>query len=686
MNKENKNQNNFFAKAWTYLKSSKSNFLLFIIALVLLNLVCIRAYKRLDITQSSSYSLSKGSKTAVKSLEKDLSIKVYFSPNLPSQYEQVSQYVKDLLAEYKGAANSHFKYEFEDLSKPEAQREASAYGLQMIQTQELKGNEASVKAVYMGIVFLYDDQTEKIDSLTSSDGLEYAITTMINKITSAANVLTGISGDVTLKLYTNSELEAYRIQGFDKVESVVKDAYETVNKKHQGRILFDKISPSAEELESTAEKYGIQLLDGPNGKGVFGLVLEHEEKFRVIPLQIVPIQFGRAILGYQVSGLEDLDKVIDDNLLRLVNRSNKIGYLCENGELSLNDDQNGAGVYRQIVEDLYELEELNLAKNDIPDDVQTIVINGPKITYSDEVLYKLDQFVLKGGNLVIYADPFNVSQGQMNYVFEPIDTGLEKLLSAWGVELKNDYVKDKNGYTGYHQQYGKLTYYSAPVISEKYIDQKNPITKNLNELMVLETSSLDASKAKEIEGEKLTVLVKTSPESWTVTDDINLMPSPLAPPDEPAKENLESKTVAVLLEGEFKSAFPAKENEGDLKTGGHLAKSIMPGKVFVTGSTKTANPAMLPDDKRDQAVSFVRNVIDYMNGNEDLCLMRTKGLDLRTMTNLNTGFAVFTRYFNQFGIPLLVIIAGLVVTILRNVHRTKIHEKYDPDNSRDIKK
>ena len=61
-----------------YLKSPKSDFLLFIIALVLLNLVSARSFFRLDATAPKSYSLSQASKQVVKTLEQPLSVKVFF--------------------------------------------------------------------------------------------------------------------------------------------------------------------------------------------------------------------------------------------------------------------------------------------------------------------------------------------------------------------------------------------------------------------------------------------------------------------------------------------------------------------------------------------------------------------------------------------------------------------------------
>ena len=83
---------------------------------------------------------------------------------------------------------------------------------------------------------------------------------------------------------------------------------------------------------------------------------------------------------------------------------------------------------------------------------------------------------------------------------------------------------------------------------------------------------------------------------------------------------------------------------------------------------------------------FVRNAIDYMNGNEDLCTMRTKGLVLNTLSNKNTVFALIVKYFNQFGIAVIVAIIGLVMWRARVIRRKNIHNRYNPNDKREIVK
>ena len=105
-------KNNGSASGWSkfvsWIKNPSSDIVLFIVLLVLINLVGVRAFARFDLTGPKSYSLSDASKEAVKIIEEPLSIKVFFSSNLPAPYSNVDQYVRDILVEYKNNANKNF--------------------------------------------------------------------------------------------------------------------------------------------------------------------------------------------------------------------------------------------------------------------------------------------------------------------------------------------------------------------------------------------------------------------------------------------------------------------------------------------------------------------------------------------------------------------------------------------------
>ena len=696
-----------------YLKSPKSDFFLFILLLIFANLVVSRSYFRIDLTSPKSYSLSKGSEQVVKTLEEPLSVKVFFSDNLNAPYSSVYQYIKDILVEYKSAANDNFSYEFVDMKKPENERLASTYGLNQIQIQELKNNEVGMKRVWMGIVLLYADRIETLDALTSTDGLEYRITTTISNMVSTTSALSGLSGEVKLTLYASKKLADFKIIGFSQMEDEIRSALAEVNKKNKNRISFASIDPAPAEIPELVEKYGIQSLNwnDPNlgsGTGAVGLVLEYGEKATLFPVKMSRDFFGRNM----ITGLEDLNVQIEESLKSIVSKSQEIGYITGHGELELEGQsqygQPTQSVFAKLLSDRYTLKEIKLSEEEIPQKYASVIINGPKSSFTDEELYKIDQYVLKGGNLLVFVDPFEEKQSNpySQPTYEPVNTGLEKNLEKFGVAVGKKYVYDLNCFSQTDRQYGKMNFYIAPMMQKNTLEQKNPITKNLGYVIFFQNAPLDISAAKENSNAKVTVLAKSSKESWTVDSNISPDPRFISVPSD--KSTMASENLAVLVEGKFSSAFSGKpeskpaegENvekkaetdnaQSSISSNEHLSKSVQNSKIIVIGSSILGgatipmfNNAQLLDAEGNQPVSmFIRNAVDYLNGEEDLCTMRTKGLSLNTLTVKSVAASTVAKYFNEIGLVVIVALCGLIVLLKIKAKKRAIRERYNPNDSR----
>lgn len=686
-----------------YLKSPKSDIFLFVLLLILANLVVSRSYFRLDLTSPKSYSLSKGSEQVVKTLEEPLSVKVFFSDNLNAPYSSVYQYIKDILVEYKSAANDNFSYEFVDMNKSENEKLARTYGLNQIQIQELKNNEVGMKRVWMGIVLLYADRIEILDALTSTDGLEYRLTTTISNMVSTTSALAGLAGEVKLTLYATKKLADFKIIGFNQMEDEIRAAYSEINKKNKNRIHFESLEPQAGDIPSLVEKYGIQSLnwsdpDLGQGTGAIGLVLEYGEKFSLLPVKMTRDFFGRNM----ITGLEGLSEQIEESLKSLVSKSQEIGYITGHGEIEANEPnqygQPSESALSKLISDRYTLKEIKLAEEEIPQSLSSIIINGPKSSFTDAELYKIDQYVLKGGNVLLFLDPFEekMDNPYQPPTYSPINTGLEKNLEKWGISVGKKYVYDLNCFSQSDRQYGKMNFYIAPMMQKNTLDQKSPITKNLGYVIFFQNAPIDISAAKENKDARVTVLAKSSKESWTVDSNISPDPRFISVPSD--KSTMASENLSVLIEGKFTSAFAGKpsEKEGEnaeksaISSSEHISKSVQNSKIIVIGSSILGggkiplfNNAQLLDEEGKQPVSmFVRNAVDYLNGEEDLPAMRTKGLSLNTLTVKSAAAATVAKYFNEIGLVVIVALCGLLVLLKIKAKKRAIRERYNPNDSR----
>ena len=679
-----------------WITSPKSDFILLIILLVLLNLVGANAFFRLDLTSPKSYSLSQSSKELVKNLEEPLSVKVFFSENLPSPYNTVEQYLKDILVEYKGSANKNFSYEFFDMSKAENEELASSYRIRQKQIQEVKDNEVGFKNVFMGLALVYADSIEVLDDLVSPDGLEYRLSTTMSKMINTTSALAGLKDNVEITLYSNSELASFGIKNFNQIEKTVLSAVNEVNKKNMNRISFKVVSPNQDEVSALCEKYGVDEINWnneketdvtkQNGKAMIAVVMEYNDNFKLLPVRL-----SRSIFGsYGIAGLDNLETVITENLQTLVSRSDKIGYLTGFGTKDLSGQQSDSTALKQITKDTYQFVELDLEKDEIPSTISNIVIASPKEKISEKVFYKLDQFLMNGGNLTVFADMFQEIPASNQYQlpeYKFLETGLPEFLANYGIVLNQDCVMDMNCYKNFQQGYGEIPMYYVPIIQRETVSQKNPITKNLSYILMFQNSSIDLNLSENVKG---TVLIKSSKESWTMKDNIIMHPLYISPA---AKEEQSSFNLAVLAEGKFKSQFeknPQEKNENksnkDLISGGtnsHLSNGTKNGKIFVTGSSVIISPMLIDDSGREPISIFVRNVLDYMNGNEDLCLMRTKGLSLNTLNKTSAVSVKVAKIINQYGVPFLVLVVGFVIWRMRVKHRRKIRIEYASTDERE---
>ena len=194
----------------------------------------------------------------------------------------------------------------------------------------------------------------------------------------------------------------------------------------------------------------------------------------------------------------------------------------------------------------------------------------------------------------------------------------------------------------------------------------------------------------------VTELVFSSDKSWVSNGAVSLDPFSMNPPSDKNEKN--AKLLATIIEGSFSSAFDSSvvnssaeegnsaKQSSDFLVQSHLKKSVQRGKIFVAGSSSITG-SQVSDGKGAQPVEmFVRNVIDYFNGNEELCAMRTKGSLINLLHNTNSYAALLAKYFNEFGLTALTILAGFFVWSAREKRRKKIHDTYNPDDKRVIKR
>ena len=167
--------------------NSKKNFIIYsfvlFAVLVVLNMISRNKFFRWDLTDNKMYSLSESSKSVVSKIDDLMTLKVYFSNNLPGEYGNNRRYLQDILEEYAAFSDGNLTFEFyEPETDEDLQTDAQKSGIQPVQLQVIENDKVEVKRVYMGLVFMYEDAREVIPVIQTTTGLEYDITTNIKKL------------------------------------------------------------------------------------------------------------------------------------------------------------------------------------------------------------------------------------------------------------------------------------------------------------------------------------------------------------------------------------------------------------------------------------------------------------------------------------------------------------------------
>ena len=726
-------------------------FTIYLAVVVLVNIAGITLFFRMDLTANKVYSISEASKKVVSTLSEPLTIKVFFTKDLPAPHNNTERYLHDLLEEYSIYSNSYFNYRFYNVSSDEGeisedvredQKLANNYGIHPIQIQAIEKDEVKFQRAYMGLVLIHGDLIERIPTITATEGLEYKLTTAIQKMNNKISALLSLPDKINIKLYLSSSLEVVApymgIKNLPNIPSEIETIVKKLNQKNYGKLKFEYLNPIQDpEIQAITENYNIMTLSWPAiskenippGKGAIGIVMQHGEKSLTIPLmQVIEVPiFGTQ---YKLPEMGEMEDIINSNVERIIDINEDIGYLADYGTLNLSGAppgaqprqqiQDSATNFRTLVSQNYTLKNINLKDKSIPESLNCLVIARPTEKFSDYELFQIDQFLMQGKSLAFILDRFKevAPSGQQAMNFGqvpnhiPLDTGLEKLLAHYGIRIHNSLVMDENSFRQEMPSRfggGERTIYYAPLIKNRFINKELDFMKNIKVLVALKISPLELITERIAENSlKAHRLIASSEKSWQMRDRINLNPMFIKPPS--SSEEMQSYPLAYLIEGEFPSYFAGKslpvkkvedqkvekgEEESAEKESGQsteqessdkasrvdlsqierkgqfLAKG-RPGKIFVMASADMLKNNILDATGRSSNAAFVMNVLDYLNGREDIAVMRGKEQRFNPLEETRAGAKTFVKAFNIAGLPVLVVVFGLAVWLRRHSRKKYI--------------
>lgn len=162
------------------------------IALVVINFLANRYHERLDLTERSLYTLSPSTVDLLKNLEDVVTVRVYFSTNLPPALMALKRGVGDMLDEFKSVTGHRIQVEYMDPTKGAmAEQKALSLGIMPVQLDVVGKDRMELAKVYLGMVLLHGDRMEVLPVVLSMANLEYRLAQAIIKVSSVEEFKVG---------------------------------------------------------------------------------------------------------------------------------------------------------------------------------------------------------------------------------------------------------------------------------------------------------------------------------------------------------------------------------------------------------------------------------------------------------------------------------------------------------------
>ncbi|WP_299715556.1 gliding motility-associated ABC transporter substrate-binding protein GldG [uncultured Tenacibaculum sp.] len=307
------------------------------------------------------------------------------------------------------------------------------------------------------------------------------------------------------------------------------------------------------------------------------------------------------------------------------------------------------------------------------------IIAKPTKKFTSQEKLTLDQYIMNGGKTLWMIDNLSAdtdslyNQGKM--LAFPRDLNLTDLLFSYGVRVNNKLVQDLNaskltlaaGNAGNQTQFENFSWFYHPLVIG---NPNHPTTKNVLPIRLRFTTQLDTLQ-KNIK--KTPLLVSSILTKLSGTPKIIELESIT---NEPKQEEYAagSQLLAVLLEGEFESAYRSRTKPFDSKN--YIEKSI-PNKMVVIADGDIGKNQLLKGKPYDLGVDkwtqerfgnkdFLVNTVDYLLDDNGLIDLKNKSIQLRVLDKKRAyKEKSFWQLFN-IALPISLLLAfGFIFNYLR---------------------
>lgn len=583
---------------------------------------------------------------------------------------------------------------------------------------KLKSNKLSHKAYYIIITAIAMVALILINIIFSffnfridfTKDQRYSLTpTTINFLESD----TTLQDKILFKIYLEGEFPAE----IKRLEDAIRNKLDEFRYYSGNKIEYKFINPyigSKASRDALAE----QLFD--KGNGIRPLDIQYRKNgstrnITVYPGAVVEYQgntvgYVRFLRGGQFQLDDQLNNLIQNginnieyNLMRIISKATRkqkkrIAFIHGHGELRV---PNTVGA-RKNIEDGYIIDDIiiNGALGAL-DKYDGIIIADPQTQFSDQDKFIIDQYLMNGGNIMVFNCPLQVNndtirrKGETHSIRKQI--GLSNLLFEYGIKVNQDLVVDANyaplAFPGLPQGYVNWYFY----VLARGTD--SPISNMVNPVKLPYTSSLEFVRTGNKIKPSVILTSSSNSKSYGMAPLVSIGVNRVYGENPQFQENPSNKENRLMLggivQGTFESAFKNRivSTYIDNPNAQFISTSKAPGKVMVIGNgtffkNKYYDSIYVPEENKFRYIprlprrgeidevlmmnpvpignfQFFENCIDYMCGESTLLAIRSRTIDIHPLNQLNIEKeGTFYKVINiLIPVGLILLLAALIFTL-----------------------
>ncbi len=451
-------------------------------------------------------------------------------------------------------------------------------------------------------------------------------------------ILSNLEEDVSLKVfYTKDSVNTpVHIKTYSQRLLDFLSEYEYYSRGKVSVEVYDVETDSDEE--DWARSYGIEPVNLPSGERIyFGLVAmaaDQEETIKMIdPSRETQLEYDMTRI---ISKVQSPEK----QKLGIISSLQIFG---TPPAFNMQSPSRGMEPWMFVTElkKTYNVEEINTTSGSIGDDIDLLLILHPK-NLSEKLRYAVDQYVLKGGNAIVFVDPFAVSDSSPNPQGMPSSSSLKKLFAAWGVEMDATKVVVDFDYTTKLRNQNNQPEDSPLWLSIKSgsFNADDIATAKLESILLPVAGAI--KKIPDSESEYKSLMKSSSNSSLAESFKVRFGASMLR---RDFKPSIDQYDLAVRVRGKFKTAFPDgkpkdkdakdKSDKKDESEAAHLAEGKEDAVIVIISDADMLFDSYYVSKQNflginlsrmfNDNLNFLLNTTEVLTGSEELISIRSRG-------------------------------------------------------------